>query len=155
MKGYFATFLFVLVSLAAVQAQKKPTPKPSPEVLTGKWEGVFTQDRNGQRVDFKAVIYFEQKGSKVTGKSFVFDGDIHAEMLLEGTLRANKLLQYTETKIDKQELRPQMEWCVKKCDLSLKYTGTEWVLEGIWEGATTFGGCTPGRVFLKKPAPRA
>ncbi len=153
MKGFLATFLILLAGLAIGQSKKKPTPNTN--VLTGKWEGVFTQDRNGQRVDFKAIIYFEQKGNKVTGKSYVFDGDIHAEMLLEGTLRGNKLLRYTEIKIDKQELRPQMEWCVKKCDLSLKYIDNEWVLEGLWEGATTFGGCTPGRVFLKKPAPRA
>jgi hypothetical protein len=143
--------LFVLFPMnLAAQNTKAPD-----NILTGKWVGTFTQDKGGQRVDFEAVIFFEQKGNVVTGKSLVYDGDIHAEMKLTGKLLSGKLLKYQETSIAKQETRPQMEWCIKKCDLSLKYTGTEWVLEGLWEGVTSFGNCVPGRVFLRKPSPRA
>jgi hypothetical protein len=123
--------------------------------LTGKWEGIFTQDRNGKRLDFRCEVYIEHKGRDVVGRSIVFDEDISAEMNFKGKFLKDKILRCEETKINRQETRANMEWCLKTYDMVFKADKDVFMLEGLWEGITSFGDCTPGRVYLKKAVPRA
>jgi hypothetical protein len=148
--------MLLSVVLFLVQAWLWPADAGVGDInLTGQWQGVYTQDRAGKRTDFRCEVIIEQKANKITGRSFVFDEDIHAEMAFEGVVLKGQLVHCEESAILRQEVRPNMEWCLKKYDLNIKTKKKAIVLEGLWEGVTSYGACTPGRVYLTKKETRA
>jgi len=135
--------------LTAAHAQKKTAVN-----LTGYWCGKITQNKGGIRPEYSIELYLTQKGSTITGRSFVYFDKVYAEMSLEGTLQDGKILQFKETKITAYKRLDGMEWCLKGAVLNVLKAGSVWKLEGPWTGNTSFGPCIPGKIYLKKSIPR-
>lgn len=128
--------------------------KTSSATVTGYWQGKITQDKGGIRPEYGMELYLTQKGTKVTGRSFVYFDKVYAEMQLEGEFKDGKTLIFKETKINAYKRIDGMEWCLKGAILNLIRSGNSWRLEGNWTGTTSFGPCIPGKIFLKKSIPR-
>ncbi|MBK7870289.1 MAG: hypothetical protein IPJ74_06160 [Saprospiraceae bacterium] len=142
-------FLFLFSCILTVGFSQKDID------LSGCWRGKITQDQGGFRPEYGMELYLTQKGNQITGRSFVYFDKYYAEMELEGQVLGNKIIQFRETKVSAFKKVDTMEWCVKQAVLTLIKSGNPWKLEGAWNGATQFGPCIPGKIFLKKSIPRA
>lgn len=121
--------------------------------ITGCWRGKITQNQGGIRPEYLMELYLTQKGTKVTGRSFVYFDKVYAEMQLEGEFK-NGVFVFKENKILTYKKLDSMEWCMKGAILNLIKSGNPWKLEGAWTGNTSFGACIPGKIYLKKSIPR-
>lgn len=135
-----------------------PLQKNENSNIAGHWEGTITRDEGGgKRTSFAMELDVVQKGKKVSGLSYVSYEDgvkkYAAQMEVTGKLNGT-YFKYLETKIVKADSIPDNEWCVKKADLIFRIQKDKPTLEGIWEGTTNVGKCTPGRIFLQKKPPR-
>ena len=146
MKQFF-TVCFILIS-CAVYCQDI-------DDVTGNWIGIITQDEGGYRSEYKFEMYLKQEGTKVHGRSYVYVDDIYAEMELVGELHSGFFLRFKETKMLEFEKFEGMEWCIKKGQLLIKMDKDEWIMDGYWQGNTSFSDCIPGKVKLKRIIPRA
>jgi hypothetical protein len=137
---------------------------PSAAILTekidisGHWEGTITRDEGGgKRTVYQMEIDVNQKDKEITGISYVHYDDgtkqYHAKMAFLGKINGT-YFKYFETKIISSDAIPSTEWCIKKVELIHRIQDTRPTLEGMWEGITTQGECTPGRVFLQRKPPR-
>ena len=122
---------------------------------SGSWVGTITQDEGGYRSKYDFEIFLQQDGSTVRGRSFVYVDNIYAEMELVGEIHSGLYLRFKEQEIIDYKKFEGMEWCVKKGQLLLKKGKNGWLLEGFWQGNTTFSDCIPGKVYLEKKVPRA
>ncbi len=126
--------------------------------VAGHWEGTITRDEGGgKRTTFAMELDVVQKDKNVTGLSYVSYEDgakkYAAQMDVKGKVNGT-YFKYLETKIVKADSIPDNEWCIKKADLIFRIQNDKPTLEGIWEGTTNVGKCTPGRIFLQKRPPR-
>ncbi|MCO6479065.1 MAG: hypothetical protein J5I94_20690 [Phaeodactylibacter sp.] len=143
MRFWFAVVLLALPFCAICQKD-----------FSGAWKGTLTQEPGGFAPVYEFEIYLRQKGNTVTGRSYVAIGSIYAVMNLKGVLEGNTV-HLTETSIVENWKRDDMEWCYKKADLILYIQGKDLKLEGPWTGNTGQSECIPGKIYLKKEAPRA
>lgn len=123
--------------------------------LAGNWTGTITQNEGGYRSEYSIQLQLQQKGNQIIGRSFVKVDNIHAEMELEGTFTDEKIFSFQELKIVSSKNGEGMEWCLKKGDLKLKNEDGNIILEGVWQGDTSFSHCIPGKIVLKKMVVRA
>lgn len=130
------------------------TPLSSQSNISGAWKGVITQNEGGYRSEYSFEMYFRQKGTKITGRSYVYIDRIFAEMELKGEWVDKDNITFTETKITRSKREENMDWCIKSGKLKLIKQGKTWKLEGIWGGVSSFGPCIPGKIFLTKTIPR-
>lgn len=138
--------------------QKKPEIR-----IDGHWEGSITQDyrdKNGTtRVEYDMQLDLNQNGKKITGVAYFTykteNKTYSAKMAVSGTFSKGLFFQYEEKSILQHDPIPQAEWCTKKAELIYRVKNDRPTLEGLWEGNTTFGGCVPGRIYLRKPPIRA
>ena len=126
--------------------------------ISGHWEGTITRDEGGgKRTVYQMEIDVNQKDKEITGISYVHYDDgtkqYHAKMAFLGKINGT-YFKYFETKIISSDAIPNTEWCIKKVELIHRIQDTRPTLEGMWEGITTQGECTPGRVFLQRKPPR-
>lgn len=151
MTRYIIITTLCLFLFFSADAQKKKRNK-----LTGQWTGIVTQEREGEEsIEYKFEVYLTQDGKEIEGQSYVEYEDIFARMKLTGTIRSKRSVTLTEIEIFDSKKTKDLEWCMKKCHLLLKYDGTDMILEGFWFGNSVIGACTPGKVILKKSIPRA
>ena len=127
--------------------------------ISGHWEGTITRDEGGgKRTTYNMDLDINQKGKTLTGISYVHYDDgtkkYHAKMEVTGKI-SGSYVKYLETKMLQADSIPNSDWCVKKADLIHRIQNSSPTLEGIWEGATSFGECVPGRIFLQKKLPKA
>lgn len=146
---FFFCFIFLFGNISLAQKKEKALD------ISGRWEGRITQKEGGYKADYSIVLTLYQKGTKITGQSFVYVDDISATMEIEGKLRAGVLFQYKETKLTDFTKLEHMEWCLKNGQLIFKQEGNKLKLEGYWQGESPDGPCIPGEVFLEKVTPRA
>ncbi len=123
--------------------------------LNGSWVGTITQDEGGYRSDYEFEMYLKQEGDKITGRSYVYVDNIYAEMELVGELHSGFFFRFQEVKMLDFEKFEGMEWCIKKGQLLIKLDKDEWIMDGYWQGNTSFSDCIPGRVKLRRVKPRA
>lgn len=123
--------------------------------LSGLWEGYVTKEDEPKPIKFNFALQLTFEGTQISGKSNVSLGGMYGVMELKGERMMGQFVRLSEMRIVDSVLDPGMEWCLKKMHLSLQQKGAAWVLEGIWEGKTSFGPCAPGKVYLKKSKPRA
>lgn len=123
--------------------------------ITGSWKGKITQDAGGYTPEYAFELYLIQKDDSITGRSYVYVDSIYAEMNLSGQIHSDIFLELKDEKILEHEELQGMEWCIKKYQLLLKQRDSTLLLEGHWQGETSFGSCVPGKIFLEKKVPRA
>ncbi len=123
--------------------------------ISGYWVGTITQEEGGFRPEYKMELFIEQKGKRVSGRSFVRVDNIYAEMEITGSLHSGIYLRLADNNIISHQELEGMEWCIKDYQLLLKVDDAVWRLEGHWQGKTTFSNCVPGQILLKKSEPRA
>ncbi len=128
--------------------------------IAGHWEGTITRDEGaGRRSVYRMEIDVNQKGKEISGVSYLHFEDTegnqyHAKMAFVGKLN-NTYFKFLETKILTADNIPGTEWCIKRAELIFKIQDSKPILEGLWEGITSQGECTPGRIFLEKKPPKA
>jgi len=144
MKLFLSAILIFLPLLLAAQTN-----------ISGTWKGIITQNEGGYRSTYDMELVLKQDGNRVTGQSIVRVDDIYASMNLEGEITAGGYFRFLETAIVESKKVENLEWCIKQGQLLIKFEKDEWKLEGFWQGATSFGPCIPGKIFLKKMVPRA
>ncbi|MEN0051244.1 MAG: hypothetical protein AAF806_29535, partial [Bacteroidota bacterium] len=123
--------------------------------FNGLWKGIITQNDGGYKSNYDFELYLHQDGNTVYGRSYVFDGDIYAEMELKGEIYNNNYLRFQEIKIVDHTIGKDMEWCIKRGQLLLSYKDNHAYISGLWKGKTSFSDCVPGRIELKKEIMRA
>lgn len=122
--------------------------------ISGSWKGSITQNEGGYRTDYSFEMYFQQKGKKITGRSYVYVDNIYAEMELTGQWIDANQIQFSESKVTRAKKVDNMDWCIKSGTLKLIKTDNKWRLEGNWSGVSSYGVCIPGKIFLHKVIPR-
>jgi hypothetical protein len=127
--------------------------------VSGHWEGTITRDEGGgKRTVYAMDLDLNQKGKELKGISYLHfeDGSktYHAKMEVKGKINGT-YIKYVETRFLNADSIPNADWCIKKADLIHRIQNSSPTLEGIWEGATSFGECIPGRIFLQKKLPKA
>ena len=148
-------FLFTLCLLAGIAsagiAQNIPT-----DSLAGNWTGVITQNEGGYASEYKFRMYLEIEGDKVSGRSFVTLGKIHATMELEGEIIGDQSFSFKELRILDEKSHEGMEWCYKSGFLLISREKGKVMLKGPWSGKTKDeSACIPGDIILQRTAPRA
>lgn len=123
--------------------------------LTGSWVGTITQDEGGYRSVYEFEMYLKQEGDEIIGRSYVYVDNIYAEMELKGELHSGFFFRFQETKMLDYEKFEGMEWCIKKGQLLIKLDKDQWIMDGYWQGNTSFSDCIPGKVKLRRIKPRA
>ncbi|MEY4905530.1 MAG: hypothetical protein RLZZ292_3345 [Bacteroidota bacterium] len=124
--------------------------------IEGNWEGTITREEGGKTTEFKIKIVLEQKkGKTITGYSTVYYDKFHAKMSLKGEVMKGGIVKYEEIAlVDKDDIN-DAEWCIKQVALFLRKEKGQLIMDGLWQGKTSFSTCVPGRILLKKVAPRA
>lgn len=124
--------------------------------VSGTWEGIITQEEGGILGEyiFKVFINVDKNGS-IKGTAYVkpyeLDGYVVTEF--EGKIDG-EYIDIKEKKILQEKRIEGYFWCLKDYRLQL-LSGSKLRLEGKWSGYTNTGACVPGKVYLKKSAPRA
>ncbi|MEM8526281.1 MAG: hypothetical protein AAGG68_16690 [Bacteroidota bacterium] len=123
--------------------------------FSGLWKGSITQNEGGYKNSYDFEMYLYQDGEVIQGRSYVFDGEMYAEMELKGEVYNGKYLRFQEIKIVNHSIAENMEWCIKRGQLLLSYKRNDAYISGLWKGKTSFGDCVPGRIELKREVFRA
>ncbi len=123
--------------------------------LTGRWEGVLTQDEGGVLPEYKFVLVLQSDGHQITGFSEVwFASEIYIKHSIEGSISQGFFLEIKDgIVLNKKELKDKT-YCLKTYQLVLSRSGDAWVLKGRWQGTTPIGPCVPGRIHLTRRAGR-
>ncbi len=123
--------------------------------ISGTWEGIITQEEGGilGEYTFKIFIKVDEDGN-VKGTAYVKADaiDIYAIMGFNGKFNG-EYIDIREDEILREKRVDDIFWCLKDYRLQLLSAGTL-RLEGEWSGYTNTGACIPGRIYLKKSAPR-
>ena len=123
--------------------------------ISGTWEGIITQEEGGilGEYTFKIFIKVDDDGN-VKGTAYVKADaiDIYAIMRFKGKFDG-EYIDIREDEILREKRVDDIFWCLKDYRLQLLSAGTL-RLEGEWSGYTNTGACIPGRIYLKKSAPR-
>ncbi len=124
--------------------------------VSGTWEGIITQEKGGILGEYVFKIFINaDKDGNVKGSAYVKSDelDIYAVMQFKGKFDG-EYIDIEEDKILREKRVDDIFWCLKDYRLQLLSAGTL-RLEGKWSGYTSTGACTPGKIYLKKAAPRA
>jgi len=133
------------------------SPTVAPLNLSGVWEGTITQEEEFASISFRIQLIIKEEKGVISGTSIIEGEEIAARIDIEGSCESgiSVLLKDTEIKEHTIEEGKDMEWCLKRYILSVKRVKDEIILEGHWNGKTSFKDCTPGRVYLKRGVDRA
>lgn len=146
MKSWRLLFLLFLV----------PLHSPAQNDFSGSWKGHLTQGAGGYTPEYEFELYLVQKGTQITGRSYVKTGRIYAVMELKGEVVDGQWVHFTETHILDNWKYEDMDWCYKEARLKLTFDGKRKRLEGPWTGLTaSHSSCIPGEISLAKQVPRA
>jgi len=146
MKKPLLIIYFLTSTVFAVSAQN----------VSGTWEGIITQEEGGILGEYAFKIFISvDKDGKVKGSAYVEadELDIYAIMGFDGTFDG-EYIDIQEDEILREQRVDDIFWCLKEYRLQLLSAGTL-RLEGKWSGYTSTGACIPGKIYLKKSAPRA
>ncbi len=140
-----AAVLFVSIFLSAQKSQ-----------LEGAWKGIITQEMpDGPTSEYDILIRIVQDGKKLKGQTTVTWGEKSAKMSFSGRVERKVVIELTEKDfVEKSELEDSWDWCLKNMKLVLKEKDGYYFLEGYWVGKSKFGVCKPGKLLVKKQAPR-
>lgn len=123
--------------------------------VSGTWEGIITggELEEFQEYIFKIYLNVDDKGN-ARGTAYVEadELEIYAIMGFEGKFDG-EYIDIQEDEIFRDKRIKDIVWCLKEYRLQLLSTGTL-RLEGEWSGYNSAGACKPGKIYLKKSAPR-
>lgn len=143
---YYTILLVFAWSVFGVAAQPN---------VSGLWKGSITQNQGGYRPNYDFEIYLNQKGNKISGRSYVFVDKIYAVVELSGEFTGANTIRVRESRIVDSKKTDGLEWCIKTYDLTFSKAGGVVKLSGPWTGQTPSGPCIPGTVVLTRKFARA
>ncbi|MBX2929837.1 MAG: hypothetical protein KF852_18530 [Saprospiraceae bacterium] len=143
----YCTILLVF-ALSAIGVAAQPN-------VSGLWKGSITQNQGGYRPNYDFEIYLNQKGNKISGRSYVFVDKIYAVVELSGEFTGANTIRIRESRIVDSKKTDGLEWCIKTYDLTFSKASGVVKLSGPWTGQTPSGPCIPGTVILTRKFARA
>ncbi len=147
--------LLIKLSLFIMYFQASTVFTVSAQDVSGTWEGIITQEEGGilGEYTFKIFIKVDEDGNaKGTAYVKADELDIYAIMGFKGKFDG-EYMDIEEDEILREKRVEDIFWCLKEYRLQLLSAGTL-RLEGKWSGYTSTGACIPGKIYLKKSAPR-
>ncbi|MEM9918213.1 MAG: hypothetical protein AAF990_08970 [Bacteroidota bacterium] len=154
---YLVQLIFFVVAFVAILPVSTFGQDEKMANIAGQWEGVATQNEGGFRSEYKLQLFLFQKGDSITGRSYVTidDAQIYVDMEVKGSIHSGILIRMSDIRMIDFKVKEGMEWCNKRYQLVVKREDNELVIEGYWQGDTSFSSCVPGRIYLRRYAPRA
>ncbi|MCB0704710.1 MAG: hypothetical protein KDC34_05345 [Saprospiraceae bacterium] len=147
MKSYLLFFFSLIAFSVAAQSD-----------FAGVWVGTITQNEGGYRSEYYFEFHINEidDDGLVYGKTFVKVDTIFAKMEFTGKIQSGVYLQFQESEILTDKKFVGMDWCLKRGQLIIrKDENEEFILEGYWQGKTSFSECIPGKILLRRGVPRA
>lgn len=123
--------------------------------LSGTWEGTIEQTKGDLHSEFDLTMKIVQSGNEIIGRSTIQIDGMFVEMEIRGSVHSGVFTQIDDTRIIDSKEKDGIEWCDKSYQLVYKLKDKQKVLEGHWQGKTSFSTCTPGKIYLKKQVIRA
>lgn len=123
--------------------------------LSGTWEGKIEQTQGDVHSEFDLTMKIVQSGNSIIGRSIIKVDDMYVEMEIRGTVHSGVFTQIKDTRIIDSKQRDGVEWCDKSYQLVYKLLEKKMILEGHWQGNTSFSTCVPGKITLFKKIFRA
>lgn len=125
--------------------------------VSGTWEGIITQEKGGlmEEYTFKIFILVDEDGN-AKGTTYVKadESNGYAVIQFKGKFDG-EYINIREDEILREERVEGYSWCLKDYRLQLLISTDRLLIEGEWSGYTNTGACVPGKIHLKKSAPRA
>lgn len=140
-KNLFAFFVLIFITKNGILAQKS---------FHGNWEGEITTEKNGQTINsFEINLQINQEGDSVKVRSWIMYQELKAVFWSEGYIK-KKTLYLNDLRLIEADALPLGEWCHKR--ILLKYSNQRdfELIEGTWQGNTSFSTCSPGKIKLRK-----
>jgi len=122
--------------------------------FAGTWEGELTHE-GGYAPSYAFNLNLKKVGEYYVGTSVVRVDDIYAEMTITGEAMSNQLLIIKDVEIKRHSIKNGMEWCLKSYQILLSNDGYGDVMQGTWQGKTSFSNCIPGKLSLRRAQNRA
>ena len=147
--------LLIKLSLFIMYFQASTAFTVSAQDVSGTWEGIITQEKGGLSAEYILKIFMSvDEDGNIKGTSYVkhYELEGYAETRFEGKFDG-QYIDLEEKEILREEQIEGYFWCLKDYRLQLLSAGTL-RLEGKWSGYTSTGACIPGKIYLKKSAPR-
>jgi hypothetical protein len=123
--------------------------------FTGLWKGLITQEEGGYRPQYQFELYLNQRGSRISGRSYAYVDKIYVVLELQGELLSPNKIRITEIRIIDSRRVQGLGWCLKTYELSISRQGSKLQLKGPWVGIADGAPCIPGMIILTYKAARA
>lgn len=142
-------FILFITLLFPFQARSQTLPS-----VHGQWIGTLTQEQGGYRDQYTFEIYFQtDENTQLAGTTYVWAPGVLGVFSFNGSKRG-KVYYITENELRYSRKPEDLSWCFKTMQLRLIYRGTDWYLEGPWQGTSGYGTCIPGWLSLKWHPPK-
>lgn len=145
--SYTSIYIFWLFWLNAT------SPYEAGTCLTGKWQGYLTQNESGLANKYPFEMQIIHNGKTLEGFSTIHLADrpqYLGKMSFRGFWNAkNEIFEFTEIKIEQQNILPSMFWCIKNGKLQYKYDKKTLQLQGDWKGCLPKSTKSEGKIYLE------
>ena len=142
-------FLWLLFTLFSISLSAQTSS------LSGQWKGKIYQTNGSVKTEYNIDIYLHHLPNKIEGRSYIYAGEISAEIKIVGTFSEDNIFKFRDTEIMQSEQGQDMSWCMKDVSLKLSPSIEGWELKGNWTGKNEYSQCNPGTIILKKVTNRA
>ncbi len=142
-------FMWLLLTLFAHSLSAQST------TLSGQWKGKIYQTNGSVKTEYNIEIYLHHLPNKIEGRSYIYAGEISAEIKILGAFLEDNILKFRDTEIIQSKQGRDMSWCMKDVVLQLFFSAEGWELKGNWTGKNEYSQCNPGTIILKKVTNRA
>lgn len=147
---------FCLVAALMIASVNPVEVQPKDVDLSGRWEGVLTQEEGGVLPEYKMVLILRRNGNDYEGYSEVWYGEkIYVKSEVKGVLTRGFFLELRDTEIlQKRDVEGQ-SYCHKVYQLTYRSSENRHFLTGKWQGVSEYGKCVPGDIRLEWKSARA
>jgi hypothetical protein len=148
--------MFYLVSSLLTSAVYTDVPQPKDVDLSGRWEGLLTQEAGGVLPEYKMVLILQRNGDDFEGYSEVWYGEqIYVKSEVKGILTRGFFLELRDTDILLKKDVEGQSYCRKTYQLTYRTADNKHFLSGKWQGVSEYGKCVPGDIRLEWKSARA
>ena len=149
------TIRVVVISLCVLSFYPLPSSAQELSSVEGQWIGTLTQEQGGYRDQYAFEVYFQtDSNGQLVGKTYVWSPGVLGVFSFSGQKRG-QVLYLSEKELHYSRKPEDLSWCFKTMQLRVVRRGSDYYLEGPWQGTSDYGICIPGWLSLRWVPPRA